>query len=250
MRQIGTKMSEDQRRSILNRLTLVLVILAFANSYRHGVTWAQAHSPAGDHRAWVYMIAALPEILVIMVVLSFPETRWGIKTLIPGSLAIGWTLYANGSAAAPGASGLFIAVSPAVVSLIGLWLTHAPAQPVRVAQPVSEQPEPTQDHEPEPMPEPEPVSEPEPLTEPEPVIPAGLSLVPPAQSDSDDSDETEPDQATGTDSGTIQDRGVVWARAQKVVPSRQEIQDHLGCSRATANRVRAAALSASGESGR
>lgn len=219
-------MSLPTRRKVIRIMTLILVILAFGNSYQHGVTWAQAHSPAAQPEFWAWLIAALPELLVILAVLSFPENRWGIRTLIPGSLAVAWTLWANGSAAAPGLSGLFIAVSPALVSLLALAKAH-------------------ENQVPEPMAEPEPAQQKAQAprvrkAQPEPSAPgSGLILLGSRPSAAEPVSRETVAQALG-----LRDRGIQWAQAQDPVPTAGEIMRAHGGSLATAKRIRAAALAA------
>lgn len=211
MRSIG-------RHQAQRWITYGLVILAFANSYRHGVSWALTHSPADQPAIWAWLIAALPELLVVLSVLGFPENRWGWRTLVPGSMAVAWTLWANGSAAAGGVSGLFIALSPALVSLIGLALSHGSDESVVVAQRLN----------------------PEAMSHRASPRKAQLSAV---------SAAVEPTRVSATarvDGGVSQSQlkaqRVAWAQAQSVMPTSSEIMSHTDCSLATAKRVRSAAL--------
>jgi hypothetical protein len=226
-------MSRPVRLRLIRWLTLGLVLLAFANSYRHGVSWALSHSPQDQREVWGWLIAACPEVLVILAVLSFPESRWGLRTLIPGSLAVAWTLWANGSAASRGLSGLFVALSPAIVSLIGLALAHGSDGPVPA--PVA------QAHGSPAQPEPrlrarrlKVQQAPAPAHEPG----SGLTLI--------SSEPVHPaqDHGLGEPVTGLYDRGLIWAQAQPRVPTPAQIIDEIGCSLATAKRVRAAARAA------
>lgn len=226
------------RLSLMRWLTVLFVVLAFGNSYRHSVAWALAHSPAHQAPFWAYTIASFPELLVILTVLGFPEARWSAKTLVPGSFAVGWTLWANGSAAAHGPSGLFIALSPAIVSLIALARMHLVTEPepvhVELIEPVHGEPvselEPVQS-----------VSELPELTNPEPAQRPAKAQSSPLRLVSGDPAQTQLSSWVHGSNGSRVQR-IEWAQAQPVVPSAAQIRDYTECSLATAKRVRSAAL--------
>lgn len=223
-------MTTYARLRILRWITLASVVLAFANSYNHGVSFAQSHMSATQWHGWVYTVAGFPELLVIMAVLSFPESRWGLRTLVPGSLAVFWTLCANGSSASPGWWGMFFALSPAVVSLVALTLAHT--SPVQIAEPEPES-LPAQEAEPA---DPEPLSRPEAEAQSldsgsESAATQALRLVT-AQAESHDSEPLS--QAAGARAAAAH-----WILSQPEPVSTAMVMSLCGVSKATANRAKA-----------
>jgi hypothetical protein len=135
-------MTATQRASVIRWATLLLTIAAFAGSYRHGVAWA-IHHTAGSHTAfwplfWIRLTAALPEVMVALSVLRTQDNPRDIKAWVVGGSAVCWQLWANGSEAGHGLSGLVIALWPAWAALSALWLTsHGPVPVAQVIEPPS-----------------------------------------------------------------------------------------------------------------
>jgi hypothetical protein len=128
-------MSQSQRALVLRWATILLTFGAFANSYRHGVQWAIQHSPAGQDQFWAWAIAALPEVMVLIAVLLAMNRLSDPRVWVIGGTGVGWTLWANGAAAAPGLSGSVVALAPAWAALLALWsMDHQKDGPVHVHQ--------------------------------------------------------------------------------------------------------------------
>jgi hypothetical protein len=129
-------MNRSQRARVLRWATIWLTIGAFANSYRHGIAWVQAHSPVGDEPFWAWAIAALPEVMVVIAVLLAMERLSDPRVWVIGGSGVAWTLWANGAAASPGLSGSVVALSPAWAALLALWsMDHRGDEPVQVSRP-------------------------------------------------------------------------------------------------------------------
>lgn len=113
-------MSEDQDQ-LVKWLTIGLTIGAFANSYRHGVQWTLSHSPKDQDQFWAWVIAALPEIMIVISVRLALRSLRDPRVWVIGGYAVGWTMWVNGAAAAGGLSGSVVALSPAWSALLALW---------------------------------------------------------------------------------------------------------------------------------
>ncbi len=210
----------DNRLAWARRLTGLLIVFAYANSYRHGVSWALSHSPAHTAPFWACTIASFPEILVGLIVLLWPYNGWNLKTVTLGIFSIGWTLFVNGAAAAPGASGLFIAVSPALVSLAGMWLMHGESADVpRETTPA----ETVSDAGPEP-------ARPDAVSEPETPEPAPVTNRPKPRKRAAKASQTRRAKLSETEA-------VEWALTHDETPDVPSILSHTGLSRAAAYRV-------------
>lgn len=123
-------MSRSQRSLVLRWATILLTFGAFANSYRHGVQWAIQHSPAQQEQFWAWAIAALPEVMVLIAVLLAMNRLSDPRVWVIGGSGVGWTLWANGAAAAPGLSGSVVALAPAWSALLALWsMDHSDPEP-------------------------------------------------------------------------------------------------------------------------
>lgn len=129
-------MNQAQRARVLRWATILLTFGAFANSYRHGVQWAIRHSPEDQEEFWAWAIAALPEVMVLIAVLLAMDRLSDPRVWVIGGTGVGWTLWANGAAAAGGLSGLVVALAPAWSALLALWsMDHSEPEPAGVDQP-------------------------------------------------------------------------------------------------------------------
>jgi len=111
---------QEQDR-VVRWLTIGLTIGAFANSYRHGVDWTVSHSPEAQPEFWAWVIAALPEIMIVISVRLALRSLRDPRVWVIGGYAVGWTMWVNGAAAAGGLSGSVVALSPAWSALLALW---------------------------------------------------------------------------------------------------------------------------------
>lgn len=111
---------QDQDQ-VVKWLTIGLTLGAFANSYRHGVQWTLDHSPADQDEFWAWVIAALPEIMIVISVRLALRSLRDPRVWVIGGYAVGWTMWVNGAAAAGGLSGSVVALSPAWSALLALW---------------------------------------------------------------------------------------------------------------------------------
>jgi hypothetical protein len=125
---------------VVKWLTIGLTIGAFANSYRHGVSWTLSHSPEAQEPFWAWTIAALPELMIIIAVRLALRSLRDPRVWVIGGYAVGWTMWVNGASAAGGISGMVVALSPAWSALLALWaLGHLGSR-----EPVQSEPEPVQ----------------------------------------------------------------------------------------------------------
>lgn len=134
---------QDQDQ-VVKWLTIGLTLGAFANSYRHGVQWTLSHSPADQDEFWAWVIAALPEIMIVISVRLALRSLRDPRVWVIGGYAVGWTMWVNGAAAAGGLSGSVVALSPAWSALLALWaMDHrGSGEPEPEAQSGSDEPEP------------------------------------------------------------------------------------------------------------
>lgn len=224
-------MTRDQRAQVIQVATIVLTVAAFAGSYRHGVAWATSHT-AGSHTEfwpwfWIRVTAGLPEVMVALSVLKTQDNPRDFKAWIVGSSAVGWQLWANGSEAGHGVSGLVIALWPAWAALSALWLTsHGPAPMARVIAP---RPRATVARKRATGPGHDGSFTPGHVAPP-------VALVADLKPDDDPAPDGPADTAMA--------RGVAWAMTRDELPSRAMIQDEIRCSTKTASRIRTAAKAA------
>jgi hypothetical protein len=124
------------RRTASTGIVYALTVYAFVNSYLHGVSWAQAHSTHEHHsQGFAWGTASIPELILISVLL---RGRFDRKAFIGGLMSVGWTLWVNGAGAAPGISGMVVALAAPVAALYCAWVSdHSSDQPEE-AEPVAQ----------------------------------------------------------------------------------------------------------------
>ena len=128
-------MKREHRVKIVQTVVFMLTVVAFAGSYRHGVTWVKGHWTVGeDPGVWSWVTAALPEVMVIVAVLRYPDDSRDPRVWLTGGTAVAWTLWANGASAGPGLSGLVVAMWPAWAALVALTLAGHGVPPVEEPQ--------------------------------------------------------------------------------------------------------------------
>jgi hypothetical protein len=121
-------MTTKVRTRIIRWTVLALTIVAFGGSYRHGVEWVDQHTTGEGPGFWEWVTAALPEVMVIVAVLSYPDRPRDPRVWFTGTSAVAWTLWANGASAGPGLSGLVVAMWPAWAALTALALMGHPGK--------------------------------------------------------------------------------------------------------------------------
>lgn len=228
-------MSPTQRATVIRWATLLLTIAAFAGSYRHGVQWVTGHTPGhgADFQRWFWIrvTAGLPEVMVALSVLKAQDNPRDMKAWTVGGSAVAWQLWANGSEAGHGLSGLIIALWPAWAALSALWLTsHDPAAVARVIEPPSRATGPRKRVT---------VAQTDGSFTPGHVA-RPVALAADLAPDAGPSD----DPGQGGPADTAMARGVAWAIGLETLPSRADIQNEIGCSTKTASRIRTAASAA------
>lgn len=242
-------------------IAYAVTVYAFVNSYLHGVAWAQKHSThEGGAQNFAWGNAAIPELILIAVL---TRGRFDWKAAIGAAMSVSWTLWVNGAAAAPGGSGMVVALSAPIAALYCAWLTdhgsgskaqdespaqsvaqteaQAPAQPVVSPEPEEAQAQPVvaQPEAQAPAAEPEPVREPE-KAQAQPVEKAHIVIEPSAAQNVTRLSDRPKAQAPKAKRGAFAD-GVKWL--SELGPAAQEkkaqqIADELGVSLATAKRIR------------
>lgn len=147
----GRSLVPMSRRTIIRVTTLALTVAAFAGSYRHGIEWVNDHGVLGR---WAELVAALPEVMVLIAVLAWRDRPRDPRVWTTGISAVAWTLWANGAAAASGLSGMVVALWPAWAALCALTLVEfdePPSMPEpepRVLTPAQPKPRPRPESKP------------------------------------------------------------------------------------------------------
>jgi hypothetical protein len=247
------------RVRVIRWVTAALTVIAFAGSYRHTHHWMAQHwttvTHPGHHRAsvddpgpWGWVTAAMPEIMVGLSVLRIQVNRRDPVAWFVGSSAVTLTLWANGSAAGPGTSGLITAMWPAYAALCSLALSGH-ADPVE-AQPVTQK-RATVTHKRTRVvqpPDPALTQQMDHLTRLE-LTQSDPAAVDPVVQMTQALDQ--PDAGSDPASGPVVtqfERGVIWVMAREdetgITPSRPEITAAGFGSDSTAKRIRAAVRAA------
>jgi hypothetical protein len=119
----------DNRHKIVYWATVLVITISFAGSYSSGVAWIAEHLSA-DHFArdeWCAFLAAVPELAFLMAALRLKDDVHNYRLWIVGAGAFAWNLWTNGAQAAPGPSGMFVALLPALGMAAMLWINgHTP----------------------------------------------------------------------------------------------------------------------------
>ncbi|MGL5828372.1 MAG: hypothetical protein ACRC0L_02235 [Angustibacter sp.] len=140
----GRKAHDGQRRKaglrrVSRALTTLLAVAAFGLSYSHTVAWFAGHGQENGK----YILAAIPEISLIMCVITCASERpkalraWLIGALAAGSFGI--TITANLAAASAGAGGVVAAlVAPlAAIIMMALEVSHGATPPAAQGAPAA-----------------------------------------------------------------------------------------------------------------